>query len=145
MRKLGTLAAPIARLYPPQTLHPLLTPQRGERSPACLFPLYGAHRHVRRGAIATLCVSSLTAWLLLLGMAGGKIAAASHTSTDPATVGELGPLIPFHKDAIHAALLWTKDTSPKICFGCDPQNIAAATSSTRPSLIPAIQARYLPP
>jgi hypothetical protein len=119
MRKLNTLAAPIARLYQPTTLHPLLTPQRGERSPACLFLLYGARRRARRGAIATLCVSSLAVWLLL-GMAGVKIAAASHTSTDPATVGELGPLIPFHKDAIHAALLWTKETSPKICFWMRP-------------------------
>jgi Domain of unknown function (DUF1929) len=119
MRKLNTLTAPMARLYQPPTLHPLLTPQRGERSPACLLLLYEAHRRVRRGAIGTLCVSSLAVWLLL-GMAGVEIAAASHTSTDPATVGELGPLIPFHKDAIHAALLWTKKTSPKVCFWMRP-------------------------
>jgi hypothetical protein len=35
-------------------------------------------------------VYSLAVWLLLLGMAGVEIAAAFHTSADPAAVGELG-------------------------------------------------------
>jgi len=68
---------------------------------------------------------------------GGGTASASHTSTDPAVVGELGPLIPFHKDAIHAGLGWTdgkgdwdgwydkegkghKKKRPKICFWMRP-------------------------
>jgi hypothetical protein len=59
MRKPNTLDAPMVRLYQPPTLHPLLTPQRRERWPACLFLLYGAHRRVRRGAIATLCAPHL--------------------------------------------------------------------------------------
>ena len=36
----------------------------------------------------------------------------------PADVGELGPLIPFHKDAIHASL--TPGNPPKICFWMRP-------------------------
>jgi hypothetical protein len=40
-------------------------------------------------------------------------------------VGELGPLIPFHKDAIHAGLGWSKDNDKekkrsKICFWMRP-------------------------
>jgi hypothetical protein len=40
----------------------------------------------------------------------------------PSKVGRLGPLIPFHKDAIHAALVWTgleRDT-PKVCYWMRP-------------------------
>jgi hypothetical protein len=42
--------------------------------------------------------------------------------TDPSEVGELGPLIPFHKDAIHAALVWTgpQRATPKVCFWMRP-------------------------
>jgi Domain of unknown function (DUF1929) len=47
-------------------------------------------------------------------------ALASHTSTDPAVVGELSPLIPVPKDAIHAGLSWTQTSAPKICFGMRP-------------------------
>jgi hypothetical protein len=119
MAKLNTLAAPIARLYQPLTLHSLFIPPQGAVSPACRFLPHAVRRRVGRRAIAMLSVSSLAIWLLL-GIAGVDIAAASHTSTDPAAVGELGPLIPFHKDAIHAALLWTKETSPKICFWMRP-------------------------
>ena len=119
MAKLNALATPIAPLLQPLTPHLLLPPQRGAVLPACRFLLHAVRRRVSRGALAMLYVSSLAIWLLL-GRAGVDIAAASHTSTDPAAVGELGPLIPFHKDAIHAALLWTKETSPKICFWMRP-------------------------
>jgi hypothetical protein len=43
-------------------------------------------------------------------------------SSDASDVGALSPLIPFHKDAIHAALVWTgerRDT-PKICYWMRP-------------------------
>lgn len=45
---------------------------------------------------------------------------ASPMSDDPSEVGELGPLIPFHKDAIHATLVWTWEVNPKICFWMRP-------------------------
>src|SRR5687768_12390474 len=39
---------------------------------------------------------------------------------DPAVCGELSRLIPVPKDAIHAGLAWTKESSPKICMGMRP-------------------------
>jgi Galactose oxidase-like, Early set domain len=48
-------------------------------------------------------------------------AGAAHTQeSDPAQVGQLSPLIPLPKDAIHAGLSWTPDSKPKICFGMRP-------------------------
>jgi Domain of unknown function (DUF1929) len=44
----------------------------------------------------------------------------SPASADPAEVGELSPLIPLPKDAIHAGLSWTPGSDPKICFGMRP-------------------------
>jgi hypothetical protein len=44
---------------------------------------------------------------------GGETSSATLVSDDPAKVGKLGPLIPFHKDAIHASLVLTKK-SPKL-------------------------------
>ena len=44
----------------------------------------------------------------------------SSASADPAEVGELSPLIPLPKDAIHTGLSWTPGSSPKICFGMRP-------------------------
>jgi hypothetical protein len=120
MTRLNAFHTLIARLFQPPTPRPLFTPQRGGRSPACLFLLQGIRCRVRRRAIAMRYVSSLALWLLLLVMAGVGIAVASHTATDPATVGELGPLIPFHKDAIHASLVWTEARSPRICFWMRP-------------------------
>jgi hypothetical protein len=37
-----------------------------------------------------------------------RTAAASHTCSDPAVCGQNSGLVPFHKDAIHASLVWTK-------------------------------------
>lgn len=56
---------------------------------------------------------------------GGQSSLASHTGSDPAEIGELGPLIPFHKDAIHAGLGWADGRGhspkrPKICFWMRP-------------------------
>ena len=58
-----------------------------------------------------------------LSCLGAGTAAAFHPIPNiPAVVGEIGPLIPFHKDAIHAVLVWTgvdRDT-PKVCFWMRP-------------------------
>jgi hypothetical protein len=55
----------------------------------------------------------------------GTVAIAAGLMTgsvqaDPGEVGELSPLIPLPKDAIHAGLSWTPDSKPKICFGMRP-------------------------
>jgi hypothetical protein len=42
----------------------------------------------------------------------------------PAAVGELGSLIPFHKDAIAAGLMWGAGGDPKICFWMRPSEYA---------------------
>ncbi len=55
------------------------------------------------GVATTLCLSGGAAW-------------AIHPSNNPTAVGEIGPLIPFHKDAIHAGLAATGDGDLKICF-----------------------------
>ena len=48
-------------------------------------------------------------------------AATAHTQEgDPAEVGQLSPLIPLPKDAIHMGLSWTPHSKPKICFGMRP-------------------------
>jgi hypothetical protein len=61
---------------------------------------------------------------LLLLAATSTIALVAGTAhaqeSDPAEVGELSPLIPLPKDAIHAGLSWTPDSKPKICFGMRP-------------------------
>ncbi len=66
---------------------------------------------IRAGWLAGMASS---VWIL------GGPALASHTSSDPEEVGELSPLIPFPKDAIHAGLAWTPKAGPKICFGMRP-------------------------
>ena len=49
------------------------------------------------------------------------VAGTAHAQeSNPAEVGELSPLIPLPKDAIHAGLSWTPDSKPKICFGMRP-------------------------
>src|SRR5918996_3138474 len=49
------------------------------------------------------------------------VAGTAHAqASNPAEVGELSPLIPLPKDAIHAGLSWTPDSKPKICFGMRP-------------------------
>ena len=65
-----------------------------------------------------------TVHLALLLAASSTIALTAGTAhtqqPDPAEVGQLSPLIPLPKDAIHAGLSWTKDSKPKICFGMRP-------------------------
>ena len=47
--------------------------------------------------------------------------ATAHTQEgDPAEVGQLSPLIPLPKDAIHMGWSWTPHSKPKICFGMRP-------------------------
>jgi hypothetical protein len=57
-----------------------------------------------------------------LAIAAGllSVSALAPVSADPAEVGELSPLIPLPKDAIHTGLSWTPGSSPKICFGMRP-------------------------
>ena len=73
------------------------------------------------GRVSTGGVLSITvACFLYLG--GGTAEAFHPVPSNPAAVGEIGPLIPFHKDAIHAVLVWTgmnRDT-PKVCFWMRP-------------------------
>src|SRR4051812_7029539 len=40
-------------------------------------------------------------------------------SGEPSQTGELSPLIPFHKDAIHASLLWD-GRKAELCFAMRP-------------------------
>ena len=68
------------------------------------------HRMSRR-------MASLLGVALLLPL--GSAPAASQGAPNPAEVGKLGPLIPFHKDAIHAGVSWTGG-SPKLCFWMRP-------------------------
>lgn len=49
----------------------------------------------------------------------GAVTARGAVASDPAEVGELGPLIPFHKDAIHASLVPNGD-SFRLCFWMRP-------------------------
>ncbi len=58
-----------------------------------------------------------------LWLSGGA-AWAIHPSNNPTAVGEIGPLIPFHKDAIHAGLAATGDGDLKICFFMRPSEYA---------------------
>jgi hypothetical protein len=58
-------------------------------------------------------------------LSGGTVSAfdTCGVPSAPSLCGELGPLIPFHKDAIHAGLGWSKDKEkprPKICFWMRP-------------------------
>ena len=86
----------------------------------------------RRASILAAILFGIV-WLL---WPGSDMATAFHPCTEP-TCGQLGPLIPFHKDAIHAGLGWTKDKGhwdgwhdgkgkghkkkrPKICFWMRP-------------------------
>ena len=59
-------------------------------------------------------------WFLCLG--GGTAEAFHPVPNNPAAVGEIGPLIPFHKDAIHSVLIWTgvNRDRPKVCFWMRP-------------------------
>jgi hypothetical protein len=56
-----------------------------------------------------------------LAVAAGLLSTpAPAAEIDRAEVGELSPLIPLPKDAIHAGLAWTAESGPKICFGMRP-------------------------
>jgi Domain of unknown function (DUF1929) len=70
---------------------------------------------------ATKSMALLLAATSSVALAAG---AAHSQSADPAEVGELSPLIPLPKDAIHAGLSWTPDSKPKICFGMRPAEYA---------------------
>lgn len=66
--------------------------------------------------------------LLTMTLANVPPAAAHHgdpkcefdAGANAAVCGELSRLIPVPKDAIHAGLTWTKESSPKICMGMRP-------------------------
>ncbi len=71
------------------------------------------------GTAALVGVACLLLWV------GRETAAApepvqGNPPGDPSQVGELGPLIPFHKDAIAATLLWNGDGSPKLYLWMKP-------------------------
>ena len=73
------------------------------------------------GRVSTGGILSITvACFLYLG--GGAAEAFHPVPSNPKTVGEIGPLIPFHKDAIHAVLVWTgvNRDKPKVCFWMRP-------------------------
>jgi hypothetical protein len=71
-------------------------------------------RHVR---LATFLAALLVVLSLFSQLT--STTATAQVASDPAVVGQLGPLIPFHKDAIHAGLAWTGDRF-KICFWMRP-------------------------
>ena len=58
------------------------------------------------------------AWVLWLG---GGTASASHCVGGPQVCGQNAGLVPFHKDAIHASLIWTKKSEcPKMLIWMRP-------------------------
>ena len=61
---------------------------------------------------------------LALLLAASSLALTAGTAQpqegDPAEVGQLSPLIPLPKDAVHMGLSWTPQSKPKICFGMRP-------------------------
>ena len=61
---------------------------------------------------------------LLLWLGGATSSAPGPPQADPpgdpSQVGELGPLIPFHKDAVHATLLWNGDRAPRLYLWMRP-------------------------
>ena len=67
--------------------------------------------NMKPGTFIKLAFSILVCWLLFIG---------SENSVASPDVGELGPLIPFHKDAIAAGLAWSPESPPKICFWMRP-------------------------
>ena len=58
----------------------------------------------------------------LSGLGAGTAAAFHPVPNAPAVIGEIGPLIPFHKDAIHMVVVWTgvNRDKPKVCFWMRP-------------------------
>ena len=65
--------------------------------------------------------STVNLALVLAASSIALITATAHTQEgDPAEVGQLSPLIPLPKDAIHMGLSWTPHSKPKICFGMRP-------------------------
>ncbi len=50
----------------------------------------------------------------------GALLATSASAHGPAQVGRLGPLIPWHKDAIHISVVWPKTRPPQLCFWMRP-------------------------
>lgn len=73
---------------------------------------------MRRLIFPMVALFLVVAGVFWIGVGSGT-SSATLLSDDPAEVGELGPLIPFHKDAIHASLVLTKE-GPKICYWMRP-------------------------
>lgn len=70
--------------------------------------------------VAIAIASLVVAWFLWLG---GGTASASHTcAAGPSVCGQNSGLVPFHKDAIHASLIWEKAKSkcPKMIIWMRP-------------------------
>jgi hypothetical protein len=65
----------------------------------------------------------------------GLATLTARAQSNPSEVGELGPLIPFHKDAIYSTLIWNECGSPKILFGMRPSEFRG-TDLVDPTLGP---------
>jgi len=95
--------------------------------------------------IVTITFTSLAIGLLSI-ISGGQTY-ASHTSTDPQEVGQLGALIPFPLDAIHAGLYRGHNSPPKICFGMRPSeyrgfDLVDASGNLRPEFETLVYGGY---
>ncbi|HZA67843.1 MAG TPA: galactose oxidase early set domain-containing protein [Geminicoccaceae bacterium] len=87
-----------------------------------LAPAGASARHLatNRSISTGVTLGIAVAWLSCLG--GGAAEAFHPIPSNPKAVGEIGPLIPFHKDAIHSVLVWTgvNRDKPKVCFWMRP-------------------------
>lgn len=61
-------------------------------------------------------------WQLIPAVSLLAVGAASFAvkGSRPSDIGVLGPLIPFHKDAIHASVVWNGNEDPELCFWMRP-------------------------
>lgn len=97
-------------------------------------------------------IAMILGFIGVLGF-GSLTVLVSQASEHPAEVGELGPLIPFHKDAIHAGVIWTNGhdhgghpaganggaKTPKVLFWMRPSEYRG-TDSVDESLVAGIVA-----
>jgi hypothetical protein len=83
---------------------------------ASSIALAGGSGRVSRGTALVIAFACLS------GLGAGSAAAFHPVPDNPRAVGEIGPLIPFHKDAIHAVVVWTgvNRDKPKVCFWMRP-------------------------